>query len=103
MSGYTPCAILKSTGLNSPVTTSFASMMAREMFIKPSVCDSSGEGFNVQLRNSAFKSEKSQIELWHNSFCVQESIGITSPRTSAKMKTIFRRTGYRLNLANGHR
>ena len=34
--------------------------MAREMRINPSVCDSSGDRFSVQFRNSARRSEKSQ-------------------------------------------
>jgi len=36
-------------------------MMARDMSIKPCVCDISGERFSVQLRNSALSSEKSHL------------------------------------------
>ena len=38
----------------------FASMIAIEIRISPSVCESSGDGLSVQLMNSARRSEKSQ-------------------------------------------
>ena len=59
MSGCTPKAMSESTGRSRSQAMPFFSMIALESRMSPSVWESSGERFSVQLRKSARRSEKS--------------------------------------------
>ncbi len=74
MSGQTPWARSKSTGRGASTPTPTFSMIARAMRISPSVCESSGERFRVQLRNTALRSEKSHRLSPHNLSCFSLSM-----------------------------
>ena len=60
MSGYTPTGISWSTARTKSTVTSFLRMISIEILANPSVWESSGERFKVQLMNNALRSEKSQ-------------------------------------------
>src|SRR5947208_2710432 len=60
MSGYTPTGISWSTERTKSTVTSFLRMISIEILANPSVWESSGERFKVQLMNNALRSEKSQ-------------------------------------------
>jgi len=48
-------------------------MMSMKMRIRPSVCDVPGDFFRAVLTNSAFKSEKSQVDWEHIRSCLSLS------------------------------
>ena len=53
------------------------SRIALEISIRPCVCESSGERFNVQLINIAFRSEKSHLLVEHISSCLSLNVAIS--------------------------
>jgi hypothetical protein len=82
MSGKTPVAIRRSTARTVSTVTPFRLMIAIERSPSACVCESSGERFNVQLTNSARRSEKSQREAAQR--CSSNSVrsAMAAPRRS---------------------
>src|SRR3954468_13396170 len=58
MSGQTPVAISRSTARTRSTCTPCLRMMSIEIWARPSVLESSGDRFSVQLMNRARRSEK---------------------------------------------
>ena len=70
MSGYTPEAISWSTARISSTPTPLRRMISMEISARPSVFDTSGDRFRVQLTNSADRSLKSVVFVSHSSACL---------------------------------
>ena len=79
MSGWTPVAMSSSTARITSTETPLRSMIPIDMSPSACVFDTSGERFSVQLMNSAFRSEKSQLDSLASCSCLWARSVIESP------------------------
>ena len=70
MSGHTPVAMSWSMARTDSTSTPWRRMISMEILARPSVLETSGERFSVQLMNRARRSEKSQRLCAQSSSCI---------------------------------